>query len=235
MEKQCIVDGCSSPAKSRGMCYMHYMRKHRNGTTEDSGYGSKTKHPLYITWMSAKRGGVLCQEWKDFDVFLKAVGAKPEGGWRLYRKDCSLPYQESNVQWKKLLFTSQKYGADELRLVRNEHRKAKGRENHDPVAYRKRALFSNHGITVEQYQEMLDSQNGVCAICGYPEKVTLNGKVKPLSVDHCHKTRNSGKGKGVRALLCQACNVGLGKFNDDSELLMKAAEYLKKHQENLIL
>lgn len=235
MQKKCLMDGCDSAAASRGMCRKHYMRQHRNGTADDTGYGSKTKHPLYITWMSAKRGGVLCDEWKDFGVFLDAVGAKPAGGWRLYRKDCSLLYQPGNVQWRKCLFTKHEYDPNELRVVRNEHRNRKAREDHDPVAYRKRTLLYHHGLTVEQYQEMLESQDGVCAICKNPETITQKGKTIPLAVDHCHKTRNSGKGKGVRALLCHACNVGLGKFNDDSELLMKAAEYLKKHQENLIL
>lgn len=231
MEKKCSVIGCDDAARARGLCWKHYMRLHRHGTVEDSGYGSRTKHPLYITWMSAKRGGVLCDAWKEFDAFLAAVGEKPGDGWRLYRKDTELPYQEGNVQWRELVHTKEKFSQEELRELRNETRKKRAREEHDPVKQRKRTLNYNHGISVEEYQAMHDAQNGVCAICGKPETKMARGKVLPLAVDHCHKTRRGGKGKGIRSLLCQACNIGLGKFDDDPELLEKAAAYLRHHKE----
>jgi len=49
-----------------------------------------------------------------------------------------------------------------------------------------------YGITHQDYQDMLEAQDGVCAICGQEEQVKERG----LSVDHCHTT---GK---VRGLLC---------------------------------
>lgn len=82
------------------------------------------------------------------------------------------------------------------------------------------------GLTVEQYEEMFILQNGVCAICGKPEvkkQATTKGgakKTSRLCVDHDHK---SGK---VRGLLCYRCNTGIGKLNDDPELLRKASRYL---------
>ena len=41
-----------------------------------------------------------------------------------------------------------------------------------------------------------------------------------LCIDHDHE---SGE---VRGLLCRYCNVGLGKFSDEVQLLVKAASYL---------
>lgn len=45
---------------------------------------------------------------------------------------------------------------------------------------------------------------------------------KSLSIDHNHQT---GK---VRGLLCHHCNVGLGHFKDNIELLNSALDYLIK-------
>lgn len=63
---------------------------------------------------------------------------------------------------------------------------------------------------------MFASQGGVCAICRQPE----GREGRSLSVDHDH---DSGV---VRGLLCDSCNVGLGRFRDDPELVRSALEYL---------
>jgi hypothetical protein len=87
-------------------------------------------------------------------------------------------------------------------------------------------LKKRFGLTEREYDLILEKQNGVCAICKDVETV-IDGqskKVKPLSVDHDHKT---GK---IRGLLCTKCNVGLGAFNDEVCVLLNAAEYLKKHE-----
>lgn len=53
---------------------------------------------------------------------------------------------------------------------------------------------------------------GVCTICGN------NGP--NLSIDHDHKSNQ------VRGLLCMNCNIGIGHFKDDPELLEFARIYL---------
>lgn len=83
-------------------------------------------------------------------------------------------------------------------------------------------LTTKYGISVERFNEMLVSQDSSCDICGTKEP---GGKAQFFHVDHCHA---SGR---VRALLCNACNVGLGHFNDDPERLLKAASYIKHHAE----
>lgn len=75
------------------------------------------------------------------------------------------------------------------------------------------------GLSIEEYDNKAKLQNNVCAIC---LKVCKSGK--RLAVDHDHKTGN------IRDLLCGNCNGGLGKFQDNPQLLEKAAEYLKKWQ-----
>lgn len=83
---------------------------------------------------------------------------------------------------------------------------------------------SRYGITPDQYAEMLRSQKGVCAICEQPETRILRGVVQILCIDHDHTTGN------VRALLCNACNVGIGHLRDDPGLVAKAAAYLRRHR-----
>lgn len=83
-------------------------------------------------------------------------------------------------------------------------------------------LMKNFGIALEQYEQMLKEQNGVCAICGREETMQYNnGRIKQLAVDHDHKTGR------VRGLLCNSCNRGLGLFMDSQLYLENAKKYLK--------
>lgn len=86
---------------------------------------------------------------------------------------------------------------------------------------RKTRLRINYNLTIEQDGAMLEKQSGVCAICSKPETKTVNGNIVPLAVDHDH---NTGV---VRGLLCDSCNVGLGRFKDDPALLKAAIAYLQ--------
>lgn len=86
----------------------------------------------------------------------------------------------------------------------------------------KHKLKHRHGITIEQYDTMLYEQGGACAICGR-EDAGREG-VNPLYVDHDH---NTGV---IRGLLCNNCNMGVGYFKDDIELLMSAIRYLQQQQ-----
>jgi hypothetical protein len=78
-----------------------------------------------------------------------------------------------------------------------------------------------YGLTPADYVAMLDGQGGVCAICGEPP----NGQ--RLHIDHDHAHPDGGKAS-VRGLLCRTCNyVRLAVFQDDANLLRKAAAYLE--------
>lgn len=78
-----------------------------------------------------------------------------------------------------------------------------------------RYLRHKFNITYVQYMIVLESQDGVCAICKRPETVVKNGdKVVALSVDHnhacCPGPRSCGKTGCVRRLLCGFCNLAIG-------------------------
>jgi hypothetical protein len=79
--------------------------------------------------------------------------------------------------------------------------------------------------SITRYAEIRASQNNLCAICNCEEK-TANNRTgsTSLSMDHDHKT-------GIlRALLCQDCNLSLGKMKDDPIRLRAAADYIEFHR-----
>lgn len=86
----------------------------------------------------------------------------------------------------------------------------------------KKHIREKFNLSEEEYTKLLERQNGVCAICGQPENSTFKGSIKRLAVDHDHETGR------VRGLLCRRCNLGVGYFNDDKELLFKVIDYLGK-------
>ena len=105
------------------------------------------------------------------------------------------------------------------RKSREHHRR---RQAGDP-AYRRAKRSDNikakHGITIEEYEAKQASQEFQCAIC---DTYLLRHKFF-AHLDHDH---NTGK---LRDFLCTNCNRALGHFMDSRTLLLKAAEYLKKH------
>jgi hypothetical protein len=80
-----------------------------------------------------------------------------------------------------------------------------------------RELRFHYNITYEQYERIANAQGNVCAICGQANDTKRS---KRLFVDHNHTTGR------LRALLCHACNAGLGYFKEDPALFARAAAYL---------
>jgi len=89
---------------------------------------------------------------------------------------------------------------------------------------RERGLRVLYGITLQQYEVMLQTQNGVCAICKNPEiAVNKRNKIRNLSIDHNHTS------KKIRGLLCHLCNRALGLLKDSPDICKRAAQYLETH------
>lgn len=72
-----------------------------------------------------------------------------------------------------------------------------------------------YGIDGKTYLALLSAQAGACAICGDDIRYRA-------TVDHNHLTGM------VRGLLCNGCNIGLGRFRDDPIRLHRAADYIEK-------
>ena len=72
-------------------------------------------------------------------------------------------------------------------------------------------LRRRYGLTIQQRDELLAAQGGVCAICGETPK--------RICVDHCHDTGS------IRGILCHSCNVKLAAI-DDRKFHASALRYL---------
>lgn len=95
------------------------------------------------------------------------------------------------------------------------------RENPEKLRESARAsqLRARYGMTQQDFDAMLASQGGVCAICGADDP----GNGRRWNVDHCHDTGT------IRALLCAGCNIGIGHLGHDPARLHAAADYIESH------
>lgn len=74
---------------------------------------------------------------------------------------------------------------------------------------------TKYGITYDTYLIMVEERGGKCDACKKEAK---------LVVDHDHKT---GK---LRGMLCHHCNTAIGLFKENTVLMRKAEQYLKKYK-----
>ncbi len=90
-------------------------------------------------------------------------------------------------------------------------------------AHRK-SVAKRYSMPEGAYDQILETQGGVCAIC-----LRATGATKKLSVDHDHKCCKETPtcGKCVRGLLCSVCNRLLGHGRDDPRFFIRAAHYLR--------
>jgi hypothetical protein len=122
--------------------------------------------------------------------------------------------QESSGKWSS---TREKYHSN----PENRQKKTDRLHTIDGQRKNRESNWKWRGIkdmTVEKYNTMLSSQNNCCCICGrHMSEFKYN-----LAVDHDHST---GRARG---LLCNNCNNGLGRFQDDIDILASAISYLQQ-------
>ena len=167
--------------------------------------------------------------------------AKPVGGSHpaagLERRQCVVcekEYQPVRVSQlacsrpcKKRLPSQRAWEKDiERRERQNKLKRDRSQEGRSAASQKNRAwrLRTKYGLTVEDFDQMLAAQGGVCAICGNPPKPDGVRAASRLHPDHDHVTNRN------RDLLCLSCNVGVGHFRDDPALMRAAAEYIERHR-----
>lgn len=113
-------------------------------------------------------------------------------------------------------YINKKTGRRSNAYCANCHKENCKRRYHSKTIIQRRAEKAvAYGLSVQDYLELYEKQAGKCAICN-KEPSTKRG----LHVDHCHETNK------VRGLLCHGCNVGIGNFQHNVDLMKTAIRYL---------
>ena len=136
------------------------------------------------------------------------MGGCPEAKKRYYKRNRQKAIERS-ARWRQ-----------DNRERYNEYFRTMKEKNPEFIKRRNRGyvLKRKYGITLEQYEELLEKQNHSCAICNR-HKTEFKTE---LAVDHSHKTGR------IRGLLCTACNYRLVAKHEDGDLLRKIADYIEQ-------
>jgi hypothetical protein len=179
------------------------------------------KRKEYLIEYRNKNRLKILQQSRDYYIDHKdAIDKRHAEYTRNNREAVRLKQKEYDMEHKKQKSDSNKKRHKLKSTEIAEYKRTYRKNNKEKVAvqFRRISLRKNYGLTLEQYNEMLEVQGGRCAICG-----VLQTEVKmTFRVDHDHTT---GK---VRGLLCHKCNVSLGLMNDNPEILQNAIKYLDK-------
>ena len=153
-----------------------------------------------------------CSEEKSLDLFFKNKGTKD--GRQVYCRTC----QEAI---NKAYYEEHKERQDKYRAQWHRDQRKMVPGYYHPSERRK--SLKKLGQSLEWYNETLQSQSGVCAICQEPETGKhQNGVVKSLAIDHNHATNQA------RGLLCAKCNHALHNLERCADWPERAVAYLNQ-------
>jgi hypothetical protein len=143
----------------------------------------------------------MCKEVKPLADFNKDKKGRDGHGYRC--KPCANSRASSNYF--------------ENHEVRKEKNRAYGKQPKVRVRTRELHFHARYGITIEDYDRLLATQDGVCAIC---RTKCRDVREREWTVDHDHTTNE------VRGILGDKCNRILGLFKDDPDVIDAAIKYL---------
>lgn len=181
-----------SPVERREWCNVHYRRLLKAGAIEKR----TVVRSGYVPGATEKACSA-CRVVKPLNEFHRLIRARD--GRQGYCKECAAA---AIAYWRRR----------NPEMARAADRRANEKRG---ASVREYMLLTTYGITLADYDHLLDMQGGVCAICAGPPQQAGN-----YHVDHDH---DSGF---VRGLLCMSCNRGIGYLRDDPALIQRALEYL---------
>lgn len=90
-------------------------------------------------------------------------------------------------------------------------------------ARERKRLLRLYGLTQADWDDLITRQENRCAICRTDRP---GGRGERWHIDHDHATGR------VRGLLCHRCNMGVGFFLDDPDVMQAAARYVTEHRKD---
>lgn len=132
----------------------------------------------------------------EYKICNRCKKLKPENEFHKH-KQCPDGLQYTCISCRKIIdnkFKDDKKEYDKEYYIKYRRTEEVKKEN------KNRELKRIYNISIDQYNEIFNKQNGCCAICG----IHQSRFSKKLCVDHNHSTGE------VRGLLCPKCNITLG-------------------------
>jgi len=147
---------------------------------------------------------IKCNVTKDFVEFASNGSDKEDGK----RKSCKCCENKRQAEWR----------ISNPEKIKEYWRRASKKHYGKNYLSRNLSRRANlYGMSKDELDALYVLCDSKCRICGKPEEDKKKGV---LHIDHCHW---SGR---VRGLLCYRCNIGIGMFNDDKNLMASAIAYL---------
>jgi len=214
----------SDTGKRMGICNDCRNKRNREQYMEKMGGSTKREQRASVR-ESDPKVCIKCNQSKPLDDF--NWHNREKGQHRNFCRDCQNVWARNHNQTPDAKDVRGKWNEDNAEKIQEYKDLYKELDESDPSRIKKRSAYSRmwrlkkfFNLTPEQYDKMLELQDGKCMIC---KTDSPGNKRKNFMVDHCHTT---GK---VRGLLCFSCNVSIGHMNDDANLFDETAKYLRKH------
>jgi len=200
----CIVENCNNPVKCKNYCAAHYEHYRVTGKVKKE-LSCKNKNKQCSSdncGREAVSKGLCNKHWNQVATHGQLTPEKE----RLY---CKQEGCYVNAYYHELCI---KHFCKIMNFTEQEAYKYKLKESRTLKFY---------NISLEEKKAIWIHQGHKCLICGQ-----LVGLDK-IHIDHDHNAKTENNKPIVRGLLCGNCNLGLGNFQDNIDILRSAIKYLE--------
>jgi hypothetical protein len=131
------------------------------------------------------------------------------------KEKCSKSRHEYYINNKEEIDKDNNRWAQMNRSTSNGYKKQYRLKNIDKI--KSNQYIKTYGITLEQKNQMIKDQNGLCGCCGE----SMGDNPHNMHMDHCHITNK------IRKVLCSKCNHALGLMGESEKKVLLLLEYTK--------